>query len=223
MKTFTRADVLKWQQCHTVNLIVGIKMSREETVTMALNTIRGLPQQMTALDVLRHESRTHADRLWCALRSKCLDARTLRIFAENCARHTLAHERDYGREPDPRSWAAVDAAKRHAEGMADDGELMRAAESAKGAFDEFTLNDPGHLAAFAAWKATDCHPDISAHMAAFTAAQHAIHNSHRHDGDMFDISPRYAAAKAHAAEYRRQVAQLIGIIECNSPYREGTK
>ena len=134
MKTFTRSDVLSWRPCH------GAAGTRR--------IMRGLPRKMTALDVLRHEAATPADRLWCVLRSDVLSDRTLRLFAAWCARTALDAERAAGREPDPRSCAAVEIAERYALGNADDREL-RAAYAA--AFDAGC--DSAYAAAYAAARA----------------------------------------------------------------------
>ena len=42
--------------------------------------------------------------------------RTERLFAVDCAEHALLRERQAGREPDARSWAAIQAVRDHVEG-----------------------------------------------------------------------------------------------------------
>jgi hypothetical protein len=46
-----------------------------------------------------------------------LDDRRLRLFAADCAEQALVREREAGREPDERSWAAVQVARDYADGM----------------------------------------------------------------------------------------------------------
>ncbi len=52
--------------------------------------------------------------------------RELRLFVCDCAERTLTRERGQGREPDARSWAAIEVARRHADGKATDNELAAA-------------------------------------------------------------------------------------------------
>ena len=54
----------------------------------------------------------------------------LREFACWCARNALNAERKAGREPDPRSWTAVDVAERYARGEASQAELEAAWDAA---------------------------------------------------------------------------------------------
>ena len=71
-----------------------------------------------------------ADRFWLLVR--LMDARTQRIFACDCAERALGRERDAGREPDARSWRAVEVSRLYAGGKATDAELD-AARAAAGA------------------------------------------------------------------------------------------
>ena len=50
-------------------------------------------------------------------RVKAWNDRTARLFAADCAERALQRERDVGREPDERSWAAVEAARQYALGQ----------------------------------------------------------------------------------------------------------
>ena len=56
------------------------------------------------------------DRIWLGI--TLLDDPRRRLFACDCAERALSRERDAGREPDPRSWAAVEIARRYARGEA---------------------------------------------------------------------------------------------------------
>ena len=189
MKTFTRSDVLSWRPCH------GAAGTRR--------IMRGLPRKMTALDVLRHEAATPADRLWCVLRSDVLSERTMRLFAAWCARTALDAGRAAGREPDPRSCAAVEIAERYALGNADDRELRAA-----------------YAAACAAYAAC---------AAAYACAAACAYAAYADDADAADAAARAlvchsravapgaadarAACAACAAARSAQVARLIQIIE----------
>lgn len=59
-----------------------------------------------------------------------VDEPWLRLFACDCASRSLLRERVAGREPDPRSWAAVDVARRYALGEATAEELSTAWDAA---------------------------------------------------------------------------------------------
>ena len=50
----------------------------------------------------------------------------LRLFAADCAERALLRERTAGREPDSRSWAAVEVARRYARGEATRDDLAAA-------------------------------------------------------------------------------------------------
>jgi hypothetical protein len=84
---------------------------------------------MSVCDVLRLPI-PGADRLWVVLHEGLLPNSIYREFAAMCADIALTAERDAWREPDPRSWAAVDVALRHAAGMATDEELVAARDAA---------------------------------------------------------------------------------------------
>ena len=70
---------------------------------------------------------------------------TARLFAADCAEAALLGERACGREPDPRSWAAVDVARRDARGEATMAELTAA----------WDARDAARDAAWDAWDARD--------------------------------------------------------------------
>src|SRR5690606_22553195 len=87
------------------------------------------------------------------------DETTARLFAPDCAEAALLGERASGREPDERTWAAVDAARRFAR-----GEIKSAALSAAG----IAARDAGGAAARA-----DAWADAWAAWAAAAAARDA--------------------------------------------------
>ena len=83
----------------------------------------------------------------------------LREFACWCARNALNAERKAGREPDPRSWQAVDVAEHYARGEASRAEL-----------------DVAHDAAYYTASRTACCVYESAYGAARSAAYCAVHD-----------------------------------------------
>ncbi len=58
------------------------------------------------------------------------DAQIARLFACDCAYRALCREQEQGREPDPRSWAAITVARRFAYGEATQTELDAAGAAA---------------------------------------------------------------------------------------------
>ena len=141
--TFTCADIMSWGPCEAWP---------ESRVRAAL---RGLPRNMTAEDVLRRDTIPAEDRLWVVLREECLDPRTLRLFACSSAQRALERERAAGREPDPRSWAVVDVARRFAAGETSTEELDAAWDAAwaAGAAAGAAARCAGAAARDAAWAA----------------------------------------------------------------------
>ena len=59
----------------------------------------------------------------------------LREFACDCAEHALEREREAGREPDARSWKAIEVARAFIRGEAALGDLNVAANAANAAYD----------------------------------------------------------------------------------------
>jgi len=110
---------------------------------------RGLHASIRPLDALRYAPGSivcrvemggdiiHGDDKLCASERKTLwvaDAtRTLHEFACWCAERALLRERDAGREPDPRSWDAVEAKRAWLRGEIDDKALAAAADAAAAA------------------------------------------------------------------------------------------
>jgi len=82
---------------------------------------------MTPLEILALRDIAPSDRLWIVLREEIIPARELRLIACWCAERALKRERAAGREPDARSWAAVEVSRRHANGLATVEELDAAA------------------------------------------------------------------------------------------------
>lgn len=93
------------------------------------------------------------DRLWTVLHAGVLPDKTLRLFACDCAERALTREHDAGREPDPRSWAAVEVARKYAVGQATTEDL--AAAHAAAYYAARAANDAANYAAYAANAAND--------------------------------------------------------------------
>ena len=119
-----------------------------------------------------------ADALWVAHHVCDLTAegeRVLRLFASDVAERALRAEREAGREPDARSWAAVEAARAYARGEIGAEELRNAWAAARAAWAAAWA-----ARAAAAWAATDAAAwaavdaaDVAAHTAACAAVANA--------------------------------------------------
>ncbi len=84
--------------------------------------------------------------------------RELRLFACECAERAITRCHERGCEPDPRSLAAVEVAKRYAEGNATEDELQAAQGAASDAASAATLPSPWTAAMLAAQGATTAAP-----------------------------------------------------------------
>jgi len=182
VRSFAVSDVIAWEPC---------KGYTEERI----RALWGDRESLTALDIL--DLRIPAeDRLWAVLREDVIDARTLRRFACACAWRALVRERAAGREPDPRSWRAVEVARRYADRRATSEEL-RAAWSAAGAAwaanAAEAANAAANAAGDAAWAAHDA--DDAAVYAAYAADDAAVYAAYAADD-----AAVWAARAAWAAE-----------------------
>src|SRR4030067_1815360 len=77
-------------------------------------------ERMTALQILDLQI-SAVDRLWAVLREQLITARELHELACRFAEHALENERAAGREPDPRSWAGIEAKRTGLRGAIDGG------------------------------------------------------------------------------------------------------
>ncbi len=71
------------------------------------------------------------DQLWCVLHEEVIPSPQLHLLACEYAEHALLREREAGREPDPRSWAAIDTKRRWVRKEATDSELLAARAAAR--------------------------------------------------------------------------------------------
>ena len=77
-------------------------------------------------------------------------SRELRLFAADCAEHALLRERFVGREPDQRSWDAVEVVRQFARGEISAETLLTAYDAARYATDVVSYNVSAYYAANAA-------------------------------------------------------------------------
>jgi len=107
-------------------------------------------EALSALDVLELDI-PDAHKLWAVLREELIPARTLHLLAVEFARAALLKEREAGREPDERSWRALDVKLAWLDGKASDEEL----EAAKAAADAAATDAAKAAARATAWAAAD--------------------------------------------------------------------
>ena len=140
-RCFTVADVLSWEPCDSYDeaRITELWAGRES---------------LTALDILALDIPI-SDRFWAVLRPEAIDEATLRALACDFAERALNRERDAGREPDPRSWKAIEVARAYARGEASNAERRAAWAAARDAARsaEGTARDAAWAAAWAAARA----------------------------------------------------------------------
>ena len=98
-------------------------------------------------------------------------SRELRLFAADCAERVLLRERKAGREPDKRSWAAVEAARAFARGEIDMDALRNAANAAYRAANAANAAYDAANAANAAYAANDAIYTANAANAAYAVDQ----------------------------------------------------
>jgi hypothetical protein len=157
-----------------------------------------VPEEIPIVDFLRAAHIPPQDKLWVAFRKDFCSTLIMSLFAYDCAERALTRERDAGRDPDERSWAAVDVARRHALGMATDAELA-AARAAAWSAPLTTTRLPirttaGASARAAAWYATRAAADAK------TAAGEAAWYAARATGASMDARTAAARAATSAAD-----------------------
>jgi len=108
-KYITPDMILSWSPCSDYD---------EERI----RTLFGPHKRATVEDILRAPIPPQ-DALWVVLREELILAKTLRLFACDCAERALRRERKARREPDARSWEAIKVARRYARGLATAEEL----------------------------------------------------------------------------------------------------
>jgi hypothetical protein len=133
--------------------------------------------------------------------------RTLRVFACCVARGALEAERLLGREPDPRSWAAVEVAARYLDGNATDAELAAARAAARAAAWVAARAAAWDAAWDATWYAAGAAARAAARAAAWVAAWDATWDAARAAAR---AAARDAARAIHADVLERMCLKAVG-------------
>ena len=103
--------------------------------------------------------------------------RTARLFAADCAERALKAEQGVGREPDARSWAAMQAARDYAEGRLSD-KARSAAESAAWSVAWSAARSAAESAAWSvAWSVAESAARSAARSVAWSAARSAAESA----------------------------------------------
>ena len=122
------------------------------------------------------------------------DDRVARLFAADCAKSALLGERAKGREPDERSWAAVEVAIRFAEGDATVDELDAARAAARAAVRDAARAAAGAAAGAAVGAAVRAAARDAARDAARAAAGAVLYDrlvGYLYDKPITEVTPLY--------------------------------
>lgn len=117
-RRITADEVLAWDPCSDYPEERLREMAPDPGLTIA---------QVAALPI------PAVDRLWVLLRPDVIGEAAYRLLACDYVERALVREREAGRKPDPRSWAAIEVVRRHARGRASDCELAAAWDAAEAA------------------------------------------------------------------------------------------
>ena len=134
------------------------------------------------------------DKIWAICYASNAPDNALREFACWCARNALNAARKVGREPDPRSWNAVDIAERYARGEASQAELDAAYYAASG---------NARAAYFAAYYAASHAAYYTAYESAFYAASNAAYYT----------ASEAASHAAYGIAREEQLAELVRLLD----------
>jgi hypothetical protein len=138
----------------------------------------------------------------CRVLARADVTRLLREFAIWVAEQALLREREAGREPDARCWAAIEAARKHLAGEIDDLALDAAWAAAWDASRDAAGAAAGDAAGAAAWDASRAAAGAAAWTAAGAAAGAAARAAAR---DAAGAAARAAAWDGYKAEFEKRV------------------
>ena len=110
-------EILSWEPC-------------EEYTPERVAELFAGKATVTAIDIISMDI-TDNDKLWAVLREELIPAEILHEFACRVAETVLLKERAVGREPDPRSWAVIEAKRMWLKKEITDDELTAAREAAR--------------------------------------------------------------------------------------------
>ena len=155
MLSVTVEQVLLWEPC-------------EEYTRKRIEELFAGRETVNVDDVLEMDI-PDVDTLWAVLREDLVPAKTLHEYACRIAEQILMREREAGREPDARSWKAIEVKRKWLKGAATDTELEAAAWAAWTVVEAARVA-AGKAAGVAAWAAREA-AGVAARVAAGAAAR----------------------------------------------------
>jgi hypothetical protein len=193
----TLDDILSWDPCY----------DREDLEELAAGR-----ERITAAEILDLPIPIE-DRLWAVLRPELIPEPVLHEWACRCAERALKREREKGREPDARCWAAIETKRAWLKGEATDEQLAAARDAASTAVRDAARDAARAAASAAAWAAAR-----DAARAAWDAARAAARDAARAARDAASAAA-WAAARdaarvaARVAARDAQIADLKALLD----------
>ena len=117
LRGVTVKEVLSWEPCE------------DDYPEEKIRKLFGRRKRLNALDILKLKI-SFADQLWAICRENIVPDEIFHLWACWCAERALKRERKAGREPDQRSWAAIEAKRRWVRGEISDKDLTAARDAA---------------------------------------------------------------------------------------------
>jgi hypothetical protein len=139
MKTVTIEQVMGWDPC-------------EEYTREKVEELFSGRESLTARDIVDLYIPAK-DKVWALLHNEFISDGQTHLYACDVAERALVAEREAGREPDERSWAAIEAKRAWLDGKITDEELAAAREAARGAAWAAAWEAARRAAWGAAWEA----------------------------------------------------------------------
>jgi|GEM_PF-1096268 len=215
-KTVTLDEIMAWDPC-------------EEYPRERVAKLMGGKQSVTALEMLKWRIPAK-DRLWGVLRNDFFTDAQLWELACQFAEDALKRERKAGREPDTRSWAAIEARRKWLREEINDEELEAACSAAYSAAYSAACSAAYSAARLAARSAADS-AYSAAVSAARLAARWAADSAYSAAVEAARLAARSAAcsaaylaarlaARSAADSQLRHVRQMLGGVRTRRPEEE---
>tara|TARA_Y100000310_G_scaffold246639_1_gene252016 strand:- start:5600 stop:6316 length:717 start_codon:yes stop_codon:yes gene_type:complete len=194
MKSCTIEDVMSWDPCEA------------DYPESRIQELFGKKEILTAVQILELNIPI-VDQFWAVLRSELIEESILHGFACWCAEQSLQAERAAGRDPDPRSWAAIEAKRKWLASEINDDELSAAWNAARNAARSAAESAAENAARSAAsWNAARNAARSAAENAAWSAAWNAARNVARSAARNVARSAAWNAAENVARSAARSAA-----------------
>ena len=191
LKIITIDNIMKFNPCY----------EREEIESFFIES-GFIDLRATPLEIAQSDYSNKEDILWLLLRPEIIPKKTLHILSYEFALTALKNERLNGREPDERSWRAVEAKRTWVKGLITDERLSAAESVARAA----TWSAEESAAWSAAWSARS-----AARAAARSAAESAAWSVARtaEESAAESVAESVARAATWSAEESAQIELVI--------------